>query len=117
MPKDVWRVSLFRVLGYTAFFLKCGEKSETSEHNPIFANKTAGHKCKTAVWSIDLSFHRIPEAFVSGMRQALEPLSATVFRVQESQVDALCHSGMIGLLFLLILFLSYLAAIVVLPQR
>ena len=23
-------------------FRKCGEKSKTSEHNPIFANKTAG---------------------------------------------------------------------------
>ena len=61
-------------------------------------------------------FTALPEAFVSGMRQALEPLSATVFRIQEPQVDALCHSGVIGLLFLLILFLFYLAAIVVLPQ-
>ena len=42
LPKDVWRVSLFRVLGYTGFFRKCGEKSETSEHNPVFANKIAG---------------------------------------------------------------------------
>lgn len=61
-------------------------------------------------------FTALPEAFVSGMRLALEPLSATVFRIQEPQVDALCHSGVIGLLFLLILFLFYLAAIVVLPQ-
>ena len=61
-------------------------------------------------------FTALPEALVSGMRQASEPLSATVFRVQESQVDALCHSGVIGMLFLLILFLPYLAAIVVLPQ-
>ena len=38
-------------------------------------------------------FTALPEAFVSGMRQALEPLSATVFRIQEPQVDALCHSG------------------------
>ena len=26
-------------------FRKCGEKSKTSEHNPIFANKTAGRGC------------------------------------------------------------------------
>lgn len=60
-------------------------------------------------------FPALPESFVSGMRQALEPLSATVFRVQKPQVNAPCHSGVIDLLFLLILFLPNLAAIVVLP--
>lgn len=42
LPKGVWRVSRFRVLGFTTFFRKCGEKSEIAEHNPIFGNKTAG---------------------------------------------------------------------------
>ena len=41
------------------------EKSETSDRNPIFTNKTAEHKCKIAAWSSDLGFFTaLPEAFV-----------------------------------------------------
>ena len=38
-------------------FRKCGEKSETSERNPIFANKNRrSWMPKTGVWSVDLGF-------------------------------------------------------------
>lgn len=33
-----------RTLDAESSFRKCGEKSETSERNPIFSNKTAGHR-------------------------------------------------------------------------
>ncbi len=115
-PKGICCVFALGQWVFIAVFGSTG-KSETSERNPIFTNKSAGHKCKTAVWSTRSQFFTaLPEAFFSGMRQVLEPLSATVFRLQEPQVDALRHSGAIGPLFLLILFLSYLVAIVVLPQ-
>lgn len=34
-----------RTLDSESLFRKCGEKSETSEHNRIFSNKTAGRGC------------------------------------------------------------------------
>lgn len=33
-----------RTFAFTAFFRKCGEKSETAERNSIFGNKTAGRR-------------------------------------------------------------------------
>ena len=33
-----------QTLAFTAFFRKCGEKSETAERNSIFGNKTAGRR-------------------------------------------------------------------------
>ena len=37
------RLARFSLSGarFTAFFRKCGEKSEIAEHNPFFGNKTA----------------------------------------------------------------------------
>ncbi|MFR3909003.1 MAG: hypothetical protein ACLTEP_03850 [Collinsella sp.] len=111
VPFSLWGSGFF-----IAVFGSAG-KLETSERNPIFTNKNRRAQMQDCgLVEGSRFFTALPEAFVSGMRQASEPLSATVFRVQESQVDALCHSGVIGMPFLLILFLPYLAAIVVLPQ-
>lgn len=59
----------------------------------------------------------LPKLPVESVRHNLEPLSTTPFLAKESRGELLWHSSVIGLLFLLILFLSYIAAIVVLPQR
>lgn len=59
----------------------------------------------------------LPKLPVESVRHNLEPLSTTPFLAKESRGELPWHSSVIGLLFLLILFLSYIAAIVVLPQR
>lgn len=59
----------------------------------------------------------LTELPVESVRHNLEPLSTTAFPTKEPQVEPLWHSSVVGRLFLPILFLSYLSAIVALPQR
>lgn len=40
--KDICHVFAIGQRNFYRVFRKCGEKSETTEHNPIFGNKTAG---------------------------------------------------------------------------
>lgn len=54
-PKGICHVFALGQWVFIAVFGSTG-KPETSERNPIFTNRTAGHKCKTAVWSTDLGF-------------------------------------------------------------
>lgn len=80
-------------------FRKCGEKSETSERNPIFANKNRrSWKPKTGVWSVDLGFS-------SHFRKRLTEVCGKFwnFRAHRSfhgkkpQVEALLLSGVLGM--------------------
>ena len=54
-PKGICHVFSLGQWVFIAVFGSTG-KPETSERNPIFTNRTAGHKCKTAVWSTDFGF-------------------------------------------------------------
>lgn len=64
------RLARFSLSGarFTAFFRKCGEKSETTEHNPIFANKTAGRGSRNlgclatiAIWQMKKALRGVTE--------------------------------------------------------
>lgn len=69
----------FGAVGFIAVFGSTG-KSETSERNPIFTNKNRRAQMQDCgLVEGSRFFTALPEAFVSGMRQALEPLSATAF--------------------------------------
>ena len=80
-------------------FGSAGKKSKTSEHNPIFGNKTAGRgSAKLGVWSADLDFtphFRNHYAEVCGKfrnSRAHRP-----FRAEKLQVKALRHPGVLGM--------------------
>lgn len=83
----------FGTRSLSVFFGSAG-KPETSEHNPIFANKTAGRRSSKPGLGLPISvFIALPEAPDGSMRQISEPSSTTVFRIKESQVEAFRHSG------------------------
>lgn len=48
--KDTCHVFAIGQRNFYRVFRKCGEKSETAEHNPIFGNKTAG-RVSVKPWS------------------------------------------------------------------
>lgn len=64
---------------------KCGEKSETSEHNQIFGNKTAGRGSVKPGSGRSISvFPALPEPPVGSMRQIPEPMSTPPFSRRET---------------------------------
>lgn len=64
---------------------KCGEKSITSEHNPIFCNKTAGRgSVKPVSGRRILVFPALPESPHGSMRQIPEPPSTPPFSRKET---------------------------------
>lgn len=64
---------------------KCGKKSETSEHNPIFGNKTAGRgNAKPGSGRSISVFPALPEPPVGSMRQIPEPMSTPPFSRRET---------------------------------
>ena len=66
-------------------FRKCGEKSETSEHNSIFGNKTAGSgSAKPGSDRPILIFPALPEPLAQSMRQIPEPMSTPPFSRRET---------------------------------
>ena len=66
-------------------FRKCGEKSETSEHNSIFGNKTAGRGSVKPGSGRSISvFPALPEPPVGSMRQIPEPMSTPPFSRRET---------------------------------
>ena len=108
----------FGAAGFLSQFSKVRGKSKLAEHNSIFADKTAGRMCSKSGPARQISvFTALPKMPAKSMRQTLEPLSTTGFCLKEPQVEVLRHYCVLGMLFLSILFLSNLAAIVVLPQR
>ena len=79
-------------------FRKCGEKSETSERNPIFGNKTAGRgSVKPGSDRPILIFPALPEPLARNMRQNQESPSTPPFRAEKPQVEALRHPGALGM--------------------
>lgn len=74
-----------QTLAFTAFFRKCGEKSETAERNSIFGNKTAGRRSLKQGSGRQFSvFHRISELPAGSMRQILESSSTPPFLRKEN---------------------------------
>ena len=76
------RLSCFSLSGARFYHAirKCGEKSETSERNPIFANKTAGRgSLKQGTGQSILVFPALPETVDGSMRQIPESPSTPLF--------------------------------------
>ena len=66
-------------------YQRCGEKSETSEHSPIFSNKTAGRGClKQGSGRPILVFPALPETPNGSMRQISESPSTPLFSCNET---------------------------------
>lgn len=80
-------------------FRKCGEKSKTSEHNPIFGNKTAGRgSAKLGSGrpiSIFTPHFRNHYAEVCG--KIRNPQAHRLFHAKKPQVEALQHSGVLDM--------------------
>ena len=66
-------------------FRKCGEKSETAEHNLVFDNKTAGRgSVKPGSGRRFSDFPALPESTDGSMRQILKPSSTPPFLRKET---------------------------------
>lgn len=74
-----------QTLAFTAFFRKCGEKSETAERNSIFGNKTAGRRSlKQGSGRSSRFFTALSELPAGSMRQILESSSTPPFLRKEN---------------------------------
>lgn len=79
-------------------FRKCGEKSETSEHNRIFANKTAGHGSAKRGSGRPISVFT-PHFWTHCTEvcgKFWDPRAHRPFRAEKPQVEALRGSRVLG---------------------
>ena len=75
-------------------FRKCGEKSETAEHNSIFCNKTAGRGSENRVLiGFSSIFPALPESPNGSMRQIPEPPSTQPFSSKETAGKSVAAFG------------------------
>lgn len=96
--KDICQVFAIGQRNFYRVFRKCGKKSETSERNPIFGNKTAGRG------SVKPGSGRQISVFSPRFRNRLSEVCGKFrnqrayrpFRAKKPQLEAMLHAGVLG---------------------